>query len=305
MTIPPHILHAFWREEYSNQGIAFEGLIGVGKSTLTRKIKHIFQDKAVLLEENIPETFLQLFYDDPARYAFALQTRQLQLRKAQQKRVEYTKMQENKLVVWDRSILGDYIFTVCNYMLGSISDSELEAYQSEFVYNGDWSQELQHLNYVVFLFDEPENCKKRVEEQRQHMSERAIPLAYYDSLDQVHFSVFLELLQDPPATLVFIPWGNFHQAEDVLELLREAKQPSVVWSSKDDRPKCDVIYTGAVTGDEFAHYGLTVALEARKNQLSAEEAGVAEDRYIRKFYNKNFRKLFLTLLAQGCSIILY
>ena len=66
--------------------IAFEGLIGAGKTTLTKRVAHDLNARLVL-EEFDDNPFLPRFYDDPGRYAFSVELSFLAQRYHQLKRV--------------------------------------------------------------------------------------------------------------------------------------------------------------------------------------------------------------------------
>lgn len=96
--------------------IALEGQIGVGKSTLSQKMIKKYGDLCGVYEEQTNEGFLKLFYGNPSKYGFAFQwgmlkTRIYQLKLAQHDQLTTTKP-PNKFFVWDRSMIGDYIFAL-------------------------------------------------------------------------------------------------------------------------------------------------------------------------------------------------
>ena len=66
--------------------IAFEGLIGAGKTTLTRRVAQDLNGRLVL-EEFDDNPFLPRFYSEPERYAFSVELSFLAQRYHQLKRV--------------------------------------------------------------------------------------------------------------------------------------------------------------------------------------------------------------------------
>ena len=82
--------------------ICIEGVIGVGKSTLTRLLARPFGSETLLevVEEN---PFLQDFYADRARYAFQTETFFLLSRYRQQQAVV-------RPIVGTRNLVSDYLF---------------------------------------------------------------------------------------------------------------------------------------------------------------------------------------------------
>jgi len=215
------------RPTISDAVIALEGNIGVGKSTLSTKFKTSFPMKCAIYKEKGNEKFLKLFYTDPKTYGFAFQwgmlkTRQYQLRLAQHD-TKYGRIPPRQFYFWDRSMIGDYIFALLNHMLGSISENELAVYEDEF---GGSINSLASIyffsavNCYVLLNDEPENCKYRVEHLRGNQSESSIPLSYYENIDDLHYSLFVEhLLPLKIVKILFLTWGQYNDPKFVWDLL--------------------------------------------------------------------------------------
>jgi len=94
--------------------IALEGEIGAGKSTLSLALRTEYTRNCSVYEEQTNQGFLSLFYSNPAKYGFAFQwgmlkTRLYQLRLAQHDALTTTQPLD-KFYMWDRSMIGDYIF---------------------------------------------------------------------------------------------------------------------------------------------------------------------------------------------------
>ena len=104
--------------------IVLAGTIGAGKSSLAKALgEHLGTDVYYEAVDNNP--VLDLYYQDPKKYAFLLQIYFLN------KRFESIKMaytQENNVL--DRSIFEDELFLTLNYKNGNITKTELEIYQN-------------------------------------------------------------------------------------------------------------------------------------------------------------------------------
>lgn len=104
--------------------IVLAGTIGAGKSSLAKALgEHLGTDVYYEAVDNNP--VLDLYYQDPKKYAFLLQIYFLN------KRFESIKMayiQENNVL--DRSIFEDELFLTLNYKNGNVTKTELEIYQS-------------------------------------------------------------------------------------------------------------------------------------------------------------------------------
>lgn len=104
--------------------IVLAGTIGAGKSSLAKALgEHLGTDVYYEAIDNNP--VLDLYYQDPKKYAFLLQIYFLN------KRFESIKMaytQENNVL--DRSIFEDELFLTLNYKNGNVTKTELEIYQN-------------------------------------------------------------------------------------------------------------------------------------------------------------------------------
>lgn len=104
--------------------IVLAGTIGAGKSSLAKALgEHLGTEVYYEAVDNNP--VLDLYYQDPKKYAFLLQIYFLN------KRFESIKMaytQENNVL--DRSIFEDELFLTLNYKNGNITKTELEIYQN-------------------------------------------------------------------------------------------------------------------------------------------------------------------------------
>ncbi len=104
--------------------IVLAGTIGAGKSSLAKALgEHLGTDVYYEAVDNNP--VLDLYYQDPKKYAFLLQIYFLN------KRFESIKMaytQENNVL--DRSIFEDELFLTLNYKNGNVTKTELEIYQN-------------------------------------------------------------------------------------------------------------------------------------------------------------------------------
>ncbi|MDG6143121.1 deoxynucleoside kinase [Lactococcus formosensis] len=104
--------------------IVLAGTIGAGKSSLAKALgEHLGTEVFYEAVDNNP--VLDLYYQDPKKYAFLLQIYFLN------KRFESIKMayaQENNVL--DRSIFEDELFLTLNYKNGNVTKTELEIYQN-------------------------------------------------------------------------------------------------------------------------------------------------------------------------------
>lgn len=102
--------------------IAIEGVIGVGKTTLARKLSERLNAK-LILEKFEDNPFLEKFYNDPVSYAFHTQMYFLMSR--------YKQLQEIKQIdLFHEYYIADYIFEkdkIFAYL--NLQDDELKLYE--------------------------------------------------------------------------------------------------------------------------------------------------------------------------------
>ena len=241
--------------------VALEGLIGIGKSTLCNKLLQLYPDEVDVYREETNEKFLQLFYSDPKRYGFALQwgmlkSRIYQLRLAQHDTL-HGRWPHRELMFWDRSMIGDYTFALWNHLLGGISKSEMEAYESEF---GGSVRDIANIGFLrdiqlfVLMNDEPARCKTRVEVNRKNASEQGIPLPYYEGLDDIHFHMFIELLRNRVAKVLIQPWGEYDDAPMCRALYEDAIHYRMKLPAVHDEPHGVKVSTTARSSDAILVY---------------------------------------------------
>jgi deoxyadenosine/deoxycytidine kinase len=326
--------------------VALEGNIGSGKSTLSQKAKNADQSVEVY-QEQTNEMFLSLFYGDPKKYAFSMQwgmlkTRIYQLNLAQRD-LAHRQDKGPEVFVWDRSMIGDYVFAIWNHLTGSISEKEMEVYESEFGGSLNDLKNAKFLKYIqvfALLYDEPASCKRKLEIVRGNKSEQGIPIEYYEGIDDVHFALFLELLQIDEVKVTILNWGEYEDAREVLDYIKEVNQASV------NLPKVMKVNTERGFDLMYSHYCSTQAdsvsvfsceedvlsycrsippaspsLKGRNKglaqrpvafisseimQISSIQKGVkTNSRYAIPFYKNEYKKAVLHLLSRGAHVIFY
>lgn len=161
--------------------IVFAGTIGIGKSTYSKVLADHLGTK--LLQESVDDNpILAKYYEDPERYAFALQIYFLNKRFHS---IKEAFTDENNVL--DRSIYEDVIFTRLNTDEGNISEEEFAIYLDLF---HNMLEELEGMpkkspDLLVFLdgsLDRAlENIKKRGRPYEQVEGNPEL-LAYYEKL---------------------------------------------------------------------------------------------------------------------------
>jgi deoxyadenosine/deoxycytidine kinase len=110
--------------------IAIAGNIGVGKTTLAKKLAELYNWQ-VLFEAVDGNPYLPPFYDDMTRWAFHLQIYFLNSRFEQVLKIQ--KWKEEQTVIQDRSIYEDaYIFAENLHQSGNFNETDFNTYKSLF-----------------------------------------------------------------------------------------------------------------------------------------------------------------------------
>ena len=132
--------------------IVVEGVIGVGKTSLSRYLAQELDAQLVLevVEEN---PFLARFYEDPARYSFQAQTFFLLSRFRQQQQL-------GQLPLFERHTVADYLFDK-DFIFASLNlqDAEWELYRQLY---DQLKPRLTKPALVVYLRADPELLLERI-----------------------------------------------------------------------------------------------------------------------------------------------
>ena len=284
---------------------AIEGNISAGKTTLTKVIGNaIFHTNASFVDslskvgseagrtlcliETVPRELLGMMYLDNKKYAYAFQLVMAAKRAYSGALINsvasltealigpdniHSKTSPAANLVWDRSILGDFIFALTNFSLGNIDKLEFDAYLSVLLHhtgqdqlslsssngvsvsaagsNGDldWHMVYQadgiaHLDAIVYLSDTPAACHERMINSRKNAEEKMVSLDYLTRVEDAHFYVlFLGRPEFFKTPLLVYDWDTYSSfGENWLEKVRSevnAKASSakdcspVIWANSD------------------------------------------------------------------------
>jgi len=314
--------------------VAFEGNIGVGKSTLCGKLESLFHAECALYKEQGSEAFLRLFYADPAKYGFAyqwgmLKTRRFQLALAERDHT-YGRVPPKKLYFWDRSMLGDYVFALWNHLLGGISREEMDVYEDEF---GGTLARMRGVPFLrdgvveryILLDDEPRACKDRVERLRRNASEADIPLSYYEGIDDIHFELFVKrlLIDGGRVGVTVLPWGTYDDAETVWHNVDAGKlplakarraiagmaQPTHHFAAVNYATERDINNAYAIGRDNLPVFaGAVIYVKEDMCVVAPKTKGVAAEAaaaYGIMFHTNAYKRVVLWHLARGETVIFY
>lgn len=180
--------------------IVIEGVIGVGKTTLTRLLAKPFKAD-VLLEVVEENPFLSSFYGDRARYAFQTQTFFLLSR---------FKQQSSEVVarVGHGSLLSDYLFAKNDiFARQNLSAAELELWTQLYQ---TLAERVHRPDLVVYLQADIETLMARIA-LRDRPFERDMDRQYIADLRDAYDAFFASYTETPLLTV----------ATDALNLVRD------------------------------------------------------------------------------------
>ena len=193
--------------------IVVEGPIGVGKTSLARKLA-AHTGATTLFEKPEANPFLERFYLDPARYALSTQLSFLFQRITEMKQLTQAGMFEVNTVS-DYLFAKDELFARLN-----LHDDELMLYQNVFRH---LAPQVPAPDLVIYLQAAPETLIERVH-RRANPYERPISDSYLTRLSQA-YSDFFYHYDAAPVFVVNSENLNFvDKADDFAMLMERIKQ---------------------------------------------------------------------------------
>jgi len=173
-------------ENVNLEYIAIDGVIGVGKTTLTNMLVDRFKGKAVYedVEEN---PFLADFYEDPKRFSFQTQMFFLLSRYRQQQEIPQREL-FHQLVVADYTFWKDKIFAYLN-----LEDRELFLYEKVVHL---LERDIPKPDLVIYLKSTPERLMQNIK-KRGRSFEKNISFDYIQSLNKAYNNFFNHYNETP------------------------------------------------------------------------------------------------------------
>jgi len=195
--------------------IIIEGLIGVGKSTLTNKLGELL-DFEVIKEPVEDNPYLEDFYKNPKRYALEMQFWLMSRRFQMHQEAIDSIWRRGKGVIMDRSIYGDAIFAQQNVDEGNIDP---KGYDNYMKMRDVMFRFLMTPQVTLYLDAKPETCLQRIM-GRERSCEQTIPVSYLEGLAK-HYRALLTELKEKGSNVAVIDWEQFRSTKEVVQELEK------------------------------------------------------------------------------------
>lgn len=188
--------------------IVIEGVIGVGKTTLSRLLQPYFQSQLLLeiVEEN---PFLPRFYEDQSRYAFQTQIFFL-LSRYRQQRVAVPEVLKQASLISDYLLDKDRIFARI-----TLQGDEWNMYERLYEILAD---RVRLPDLVIYLRANLDVLLGRIA-MRDRSFERSMPRDYIEILRQTYESFFEEYEKTPLLSIDTNHLDYVHRPEDLQTVL--------------------------------------------------------------------------------------
>ncbi len=194
---------------FENLFIGIAGMIGAGKSTLAKSLgEHLGID--VYYEPIADNEYLEDFYRDTRRYAFATQIYLLNRRFQQHQEIIW----RNRSAVQDRTIYEDSIFAK---MLADTGLMEERDYRNYLTLFRNMSNFMCKPNVIVFLDVSPEGSYERIKSRGRDM-EKVITLEYLEALHRGYQEFIGSISKVLP--VIRIDYDRFATAEEMVEVIQ-------------------------------------------------------------------------------------
>lgn len=193
---------------FENLFIGIAGMIGAGKSTLATSLgEHL--DIDVYYEPVEDNEYLEDFYRDTRRYAFATQIYLLNRRFQQHQEIIW----RGRSAVQDRTIYEDSIFAKMLADTGLMDERDYATYLELFRHMSNF---MCKPNLIVYLDVSPERSMERIRGRGREM-EQGITLDYLRSLYQGYEDFVEEISRVIP--VIRVDYDRFATAEEMAEVI--------------------------------------------------------------------------------------
>lgn len=192
--------------------IAVEGLIGSGKTSLTRELGPALGKNTLVLmepdEKDNANPYLSDYYTDTARWSFTMQCHLLSARYRMHQHAQWHALQGAGHALLDRSYFGDTAFARLQLKMGVMTEREFETYKN--LYQA-MTASVMLPTICIRVLVSPETCNRRVasrmEKETGRKCETAIDLDYLRGLEQ-EIEHMVGVLRRQGVTILDVPWDE-------------------------------------------------------------------------------------------------
>ena len=186
--------------------IWLEGIIGVGKSSFTEELAKRLNLRA-LYEPVESNPFLDKFYKDPKKYAFALQMHLLMVRFNMQN-LAANEAALGKGCILDRGLPGDRVFCKLQIEAGNIDPEFWQVYENAY---NVMSCSLRPPSLLVYLDVDESVAMQRIR-HRGRGAEAAVDIGYLHRLRKGYYQLLDEVISRRHAwstgiSILVLPWN--------------------------------------------------------------------------------------------------
>lgn len=188
--------------------VAISGLIGAGKTTLATALGKALKIP-VYYEEVAENAYLEDFYRDMRKHAFALQVYLLNHRFRQHQQIIW----QGAGAIQDRSIYEDSIFAKILQEQGVMTERDYATYMDLF---SSMSNFMRKPNLIVHLDVTPAESLERIKERARGM-ETAITIEYLTALAEGYEKFLSEISKVIP--VIRVKYDRFRTGEEMAALV--------------------------------------------------------------------------------------
>jgi len=202
-----------YKQIYStrNKIIGISGIIGVGKSTLSKNLVELMDDYEVMNEMVDENEYLDKFYHNMRQYSFPMQIALLNHRFKQYQKIIWS----DKNYIQDRTIYEDVIFAKMLRNADLLDSLDFQTYCDLF---SNMSNFLKPPNLIIYLDVEPEEALERIR-QRNRDCESEISIEYLVSLKNEYENWLIEIEEIIP--VIRINWNNYMESKELLKIISD------------------------------------------------------------------------------------
>jgi len=203
--------------------VSIEGIIGVGKSTLSQNLEQKLSEKGercILIKETVNLDWLNAFINKPKERASLFQIKRLcaTIDAVNKMGIELSIRKEygdRVSCIGDRLPLGNFAFALIHLIMANIDEEVFDLYGTALADGGPYIYP-----DIVLLIASPDIAIDRIK-QRDRRGESAYTTDYLEKLDEATLFTLLYVWSSGVINVYPIKWDEFRDTEDVLEILKK------------------------------------------------------------------------------------